>query len=290
MYAVHEGGAVAHICGHGAKQMPDALLMLNINLEISNHYNAAKSTDALFATAKFPRLHVALHYVHAILLIKSHPRNLIKANNIVLAHQTLLAILIVDEHLCDRSFAARNKVGIRRHLLKEVTLTSAARAKFHYMEVIFHKRNHAQQHYIACALPQRCRLQANAAQQQIAPLAKTQRCPAFIQGGERIAFGKLNFAQGFDAKWPPRLFFSNCGVICKVYFCIEPAREHAVMRMHHLIGDARVVDANAGQLCNKTVVFYIKARPYQIDKLDAPLFLGARLKQFFLARAHRNIG
>ena len=34
--AVHEGGVVAHLCGNGPQKMPDALLVLHIDIEIAD--------------------------------------------------------------------------------------------------------------------------------------------------------------------------------------------------------------------------------------------------------------
>ena len=88
--------------------MPDTLLMLHIHVEVTHQDNAAIGSDAFFASAKLPRLHVALHDVHAIFLVKRNPGNFIKAHHIVLTHQTSLARCVIDKHPGHSGFATGN--------------------------------------------------------------------------------------------------------------------------------------------------------------------------------------
>ena len=70
MNAVHEGRIVSHFRRHGAEQVPYALLVFNIDIEVTYHDDTAIRADALLATAELARLHIALHDVYAILLVK----------------------------------------------------------------------------------------------------------------------------------------------------------------------------------------------------------------------------
>jgi|ADurb_Cas_03_Slu_FD_contig_31_1609497_length_413_multi_3_in_0_out_0_1 hypothetical protein len=53
MNAVHESSIIAHLFGHGAKEVTYMLLMFDINLEIANENEAAISADALLAATEF---------------------------------------------------------------------------------------------------------------------------------------------------------------------------------------------------------------------------------------------
>ena len=79
--------------------------------------------DAIYilATAKLAGSHVALHDVHAVLLIEGDPRYFIEAHHVVLAHQATLSSGVVHEHLGDSRLATPDEVRIGRDLLKEVT-------------------------------------------------------------------------------------------------------------------------------------------------------------------------
>jgi len=48
--AVHERGVVAHFGRHRAKQVADALLVLDVHVEVPHHHDAAVGPDALAAT------------------------------------------------------------------------------------------------------------------------------------------------------------------------------------------------------------------------------------------------
>ena len=118
MDSIHEGGIVAHIRRKRTEEMPDALLMFDVDIEVSDHYDAAVGANALFAPAELPRFHVALHDVDAVFLIEGDAGDLIEADNIVLANQPALPVAVVDEHARDRGLAAGNQVSVRRDLLE----------------------------------------------------------------------------------------------------------------------------------------------------------------------------
>lgn len=50
--AVHEGGVVAHFRGEGAEEVADALLVLDIHVEVADHDDAAVGADAFLAAAE----------------------------------------------------------------------------------------------------------------------------------------------------------------------------------------------------------------------------------------------
>ena len=66
--------------------MTDSLLVLNVDVKVTNQDNRAVRANALFAAGELSRLHIALHDVDAILLVEGHTRDLIKTDNVVLAH------------------------------------------------------------------------------------------------------------------------------------------------------------------------------------------------------------
>jgi hypothetical protein len=152
--AIHERGVVAHLGRQRLKQVADALLMFDIHIEVADHDDGAVGADALLAARELAGLHVALHDVHAILLIEGNAGHLIEAHHVVLANQAALAVGVVDEHARHRRLAAGNQVRIGRHLLEQVRLAGAPRPDLDQVVVALDERDHAQQHRVLVALGQ----------------------------------------------------------------------------------------------------------------------------------------
>ena len=80
--------------------------MFHIDFEVAHHDHPTKAANALLASAEFPRLHVAFHDVHPVLLIEGDAGDFVEANHVVLADEAALAIGVVDEHLGHGGLAA----------------------------------------------------------------------------------------------------------------------------------------------------------------------------------------
>src|SRR5580704_373746 len=106
MDAVHECGVVSHLRWQWTEKMADTLLVLHVHFEIADHYHSAIRADTLLPAAKLAGLHVALHDVHAILLVEGNAGDFIEADHVILADQSTLTVGIIDEHPCDRRFAS----------------------------------------------------------------------------------------------------------------------------------------------------------------------------------------
>ena len=59
--------------------------MLNVYLEIAQHHNSAIGADALLPAAELAGFHVALHDVHAVLLVERNAGDFIEADHVILA-------------------------------------------------------------------------------------------------------------------------------------------------------------------------------------------------------------
>ena len=110
--AIHEGCVVAHFRLQRAKQMPHALLVLHIDIEIANHHDAALGPDAFLASAELARLHVAFHDVDAVFLIERNAGDFIEADHIVLADEAALAVGVVYERARHGGLTSRNEMGV----------------------------------------------------------------------------------------------------------------------------------------------------------------------------------
>jgi len=81
-------------------------------------------------------------------LIKGDSRDLIETDYIIKADQATLACRIIDKHLGNGRFAARDQMSIGGYLLEKVALSCAAGPQFHEIIVSLHERYHAQQERI----------------------------------------------------------------------------------------------------------------------------------------------
>ena len=133
--------------GNGTEEMSDPLLVLHVHIEVADHDDAAVGPDTLLAAAEFPRLHVPLHDVDAVLLIEGDARDLVEADHIVLAHQAPLAGAC-SQTSWPRSPCRPRQVGIWRDLLKEVALAGSAWPELHHVVVALDERNHAQDEHV----------------------------------------------------------------------------------------------------------------------------------------------
>jgi len=142
MNPVHEGSVIAYLGRHGSEEMPDPLLVLNIDLEVTEHDNATFRTNTLFPPAELPTLHITFHDVDAVFLIKTDPGYFIETDDIILADEPTLPIGIIDEHFGNGRFPTTHQMRIGADLLEEVTLTGSSRAEFDTIVPFLHKGDH----------------------------------------------------------------------------------------------------------------------------------------------------
>ena len=129
MNPIHERGVIPHLRRQWAQEMRDSLLLLDIDVEVADHDDAAFSADLILAAAELARRHVALHDVHAVLLIEGDAGDLVEAHDVVLADEAALAGGVVHEHLGDGRLAAGDQVRVGRDLLKQMALACASWAQ-----------------------------------------------------------------------------------------------------------------------------------------------------------------
>ena len=95
-----------------------------------------------------PGLHVALHDLHAVLLVERDAADLVEADHVVLADQAALAAGVVHEHLRHGRLAAGDEVRVGRDLLEQMRLAGAARPELDGVVVAHDERHHAQQQHV----------------------------------------------------------------------------------------------------------------------------------------------
>src|SRR6266516_2284765 len=143
MKSIHKRCIVTHFWRHRSKQVTNALLVFYVNFKVSNHYDTATGSNAFSPSAEFTRLHITFHNIDPILLVEGYPGYLVKTDNVILTHQTSLTGTVVDKHASDGCFTSRDKMGIRRNLLKKMGFTRTTRTKLNPIVVAFNKWNHA---------------------------------------------------------------------------------------------------------------------------------------------------
>src|SRR5262245_13642741 len=92
MNAIHESRIVPHLGRHWAEEMANLLLLLDVYIEIADHHHAAFGANVFFPATELPRCHIALHDIDAVLLVEGDARDLIKANDVILADESALTV------------------------------------------------------------------------------------------------------------------------------------------------------------------------------------------------------
>ena len=187
--------------------------MLQIQIQVADHDDAALGADAVLAAGELAGLHVALEDVHTVLLVEGDAGDFIEAHQIVLTDQPALAGGVVDEHFGHRGLAAGDQVGVGGDLLKQMALAGAARPQLHQVVVSLHEGRHANQRDQLRPWRQRLRRQPDAAQQEALPLIGAELAPAALQPLQQIRFGELDGAQGVYRKGPSVLLLGDGGVV-----------------------------------------------------------------------------
>jgi hypothetical protein len=283
-----EGRVVAHLLRERAQQVPDALLLLHVYLEVSHHHDPALGADALLAATELAGGHVALHDIDAVLLVEGDSRNLIEAHDVVLADQPALAVRHVDEHLGERGLAAREEVGVGRDLLVDMALTGSARAELDQVVVSLHERNHAQQDDPLRALIERLGLQADGADQEVAPLLGRQGLPPASQDVQHIGLRHLDRAQRTDPERAPLLLLGDERVVLQRDLGVEAIGEHPFVGLDEGVHHADVVQVQARKLGDVAVVPRVEPGAHDVDQLDGAILAGPRLEHLLVAGADRS--
>jgi hypothetical protein len=106
-----------------------------------------------------------------------------------------------------------------------------------------------------------------------------------IERRQHFALGQLDLAQRVDAERAAVLLLSDGRVVGQFDFGIEAACEHAFVAVDHRLADAHVLQLQARQGGHEGIGAGIESGGDDVDQLDMPLFLGARLEQLMLAGA-----
>ena len=266
--AIHECRVVAHLRRQWAQQVSDALLVLDFDIEVADHHDATLGTDAFLAAREFTGLHVALEDVHAVFLIKRHTGDFVEADDVVLTHQTTLAIGVVDEHLRHRGLTAGDQMCVWGDLLVKVALARPAWTQLDHVVVALHERHHPDERDQLCTLRQRGRLQAHATQQNAFPFLSREVVAAALERIQHICLGKLDGSQTVNRERTPALLLSDGSVVAQRDFGVEAIGEHSLMLFDEAVVDTDILDGEARQLRDERVRLCVKLCSNDIDQLD----------------------
>ena len=263
------------------------LLLLDVHLEVADHDHAALGADALLAAAELARRHVALHDVHAVLLVEGDPGDLVEADHVVLADEAALPVGHVHEHPGHGGLAARKQVRVRRELLVDVALAGAARTELDEVVVALDEGRHAQEHHAFGGVVQPGRLEAGGPDEEVAPTLGGERPAPPGQHVEHVRLRHLDGAQLHEAERAARRVLRIDRVVAEGHLGVEPVAEHALVVLDDGVRHLHVVQVQAGQLGDVAVVLCVQPRANDVDQLDRSVLSRARLEDFPLARPHR---
>jgi hypothetical protein len=233
--------------------------------------------------AELTGLHVALHDVHAVLLVEGHAGDLVEADHVVLADQTALTGGVVHEHPCHGRLAARDQVRIGRDLLVQVAFARAAGAELDHVVVPLDERDHAEQEGVTLAFRQAVGLQTDAAQQDPPPACGIELAATGSKGCEHVALRELDLPQRGHAERAPVGLQRDGRVVLQLDLGIEAARQHPLVLLHQGGGNANIAQPEARQLDEVRVRLRVEAGRHEVDDPDRPLLSRPRLEQLLFA-------
>ena len=123
-------------------------------------------------------------------------------------------------------------MGVGRDLLEQVALACAAWAQLHQVEVALHKGSHAQQHHHLGPLIEGGWLNADRADQEVAPLVCGESSSALGQYPQHVGVGHLDWPQPGDAERPAVALLGNHRVVFERHLGVEAIGEHALVGTH----------------------------------------------------------
>ena len=144
--------------------------------------------------------------------------------------------------------------------------------RLYHVVVPLHERDHAEENHVAGTRTELRGFHADAANQELLPLLNGESFPALIQDREHFALRKLDLAERCDSEGAPVLFLSNSRIVGEFDFCVEPAREHPLIRVDHLWTDAHVIVASELDGPTERIIGYLNARDIAINAVFFQVF------------------
>jgi hypothetical protein len=282
---VVERCVVAHLLRHGPEQVAAAQLVGDVHVEVADHHDPTVGADALLATAELARLHVALEDVDAFLGVERDAGDLVEADDVVLGDEAPSPRRVVHEHVGDGRLAARDEVGVRRHLLEQVRLAGATGPELDGVVVGHHERDHAGDQHVLLPAGKPGRLEPDAAQQQVTPLVQSEMGTSANEGLQRIAGRHLDGPHRLHPERLPARLPGERGDVLEGDLGVEPAGEHSVVLVHEIGGDVDVIELEARKFSLVGVGLGVEPGPEQVDDFDLALLPGPRLEQLLVAGA-----
>ena len=285
MNTIHEGGVIAHFGRQRTEEVSDLLLLLDIDVEVADHHDAALGADVLFGATELSRGHVAFHDVDAVLLVEGNAGDLVETHHVVLANQPTLSGGVVHEHLRHGGLAAGNQVSVWRDLLEEVALARSARAKFDEIVVPFDKGNHAEQHDALRPLGEGGRFETDRPHQEVDPFRGAEFLTGLGEGVQDVGFRHLDRAQAVHLERTSAFFLSDDTIVGERDFGIEAVGQHSLVFAYVLVIDTDIPQIQTGKFRDIAVVLRVQAGAENVDDLDRSRLLCPGLEQLLFARA-----
>ena len=129
-------------------------------------------------------------------------------------------------------------------------------------------------------------LKAHAPQQETLPIGGAELLSPAIEVIQNVPLAQLDRPQGSDGEGPAVLLLGNRGIVGQVDLGIEPARQHPLVVADQVVGNAHVLQLQAGQCRQIAVGLGIEASRDDVDDLHRAGFAGTGLEQFLFAAAN----
>jgi len=169
-----------------------------------------------------------------------------------------------------------------------VRLARAPWSQLHRVVVRHNERDHPSQEHVLLARGEPVGFEADAAQQQGAPLLEGELGTTRYEGLEGIPGRHLDRSHRLDPEGLTARLLAESSDVLKGDLRVEPPGQHPVVLGDQVLRDVDVGELDARELRLVGVRLGVEARAEQIDDFDAALLAGARLEQLLFACPHRT--
>ncbi len=134
------------------------------------------------------------------------------------------------------------------------------------------------------------RFEADAADQEVFPLAGGHSLAATGQIADNVSFGELDRPEVGDGERSAALALAGAGAVLELDLAVEPAGQHPFVLVDHLGRDVDIVEEEGRDGGHECVGARVKPGRDQVDHLDRALLASPGFEEFVLAGTNDSFG
>ena len=212
MDAVKESCIRAHLRREGVKETGCFEQHIDALIDVAHKYHRGTGRFFFFAAGEGAGSHIVLHDLDAVFVLELDSGDLIEGHAVPEPDQTHSLSPHIVKEVGYRGLPARNQDAVGRNLLVKMRFTRASRAQLAEVEVVLHKRDHADEEQPFLTVGEHIRLHADGPQQHIHPFVLGKSFAALLQLVD-VHMGHLDGGEFANADGRPIFVFFDVFII-----------------------------------------------------------------------------